>query len=139
MKNNGIEDIAIDNSGNDSRKSGRKVILIIFIFLLIILIALFFLYNKFYKKTVTSKQLFFQSLSGANIEKIVDTNIYHSIFNRLLSENSVIKNNITFLSSNEERDFEGYDFRKFSINLDASTNVEKEKIYTELGINYSDN
>lgn len=139
MKNTGIEDIAIDNTNSYSNKNRKKALLYFFIFLLIILAALFYLYNKYYKKTVTTKQLFFQGLLGSKIEKVADMGIYDSILNRLLTENSKISNNITFLSSNEENSSEEYDFRKFSFDFTTNTNIERNKYYSEFGVNYSDN
>lgn len=139
MKNNGIEDIMIDNNYNSNKKKGKKGIIIIFILLLILLIGLVFGYWYFTRPTTTAKELFFTHLSNSNIKQIISKNTYKEVFNKLQIEDFKIDANINFTSTLENENLEGLDVSKFILNLNTNSDIDEKETYSELGINYSGN
>ena len=140
MRDNGIQDIEINNNFDSSNRKGKKIIIIVFIILLIILIGLYFAYKYYIKnEEISKKQLFFKGFESTNIEEVFDTDIYKSIYKRFLSENCEIKNSIKYSSSRDDNLFNEFDLIKFDLKANTNTDIENNKMYSEININYSDN
>ena len=137
MKNTGIEDISIDNSSRNQKKSARSIIVVLLIMLLIVLVALIIVNKYFPKKEVSSKQLFIEGLSNVNI--IDDNDFYKALYNRALSNNSIITNNISYSSNRNLESFKEFDLNKFTFNSTITTDVEDLKFYIDFILNYSGN
>lgn len=138
MNNNGIEDILIGNNDKTSKKKGKTGI-IIFVLLLLILLGLGAAYLYFSYTKVSYKEEFFNNLSNTNIGKIVNTEIYNNLCNRILNENSEATTSVNFSTTLEDENLKDIDTSKFLIDLTSKNNVNEEKFSTEFGINYSGN
>lgn len=139
MKDNGIEDILIDNNYDSKKKKNKKGIIIAFFLLLIILGGLCFAYWYFTRPTTTAKQLFFNQLSNTNVKNVLEINSYKEILSKLIDESSEITSKINFSTTIENENLEGLDVSKFVLDLSNMNDVETKKNYSELDINYSGN
>lgn len=139
MKDNGIEDILIDNNYDSKKKKNKKGIIIAFFLLLIILGGLCFAYWYFTRPTTTAKQLFFNQLSNTNVKNVLEINSYKEILSKLIDESSEITSKINFSTTIENENLEGLDVSKFVLDLSNMNDVETKKKYSELDINYSGN
>lgn len=139
MKDNGIEDILIDNNYDSNKKKNKKGIIIAFFLLLIILGGLCFAYWYFTRPTTTAKQLFFNQLSNTNVKNVLEINSYKEILSKLIDESSEITSKINFSTTIENENLEGLDVSKFVLDLSNMNDVETKKNYSELDINYSGN
>lgn len=139
MKDNGIEDILIDNNYDSKKKKNKKGIIIAFFLLLIILGGLCFAYWYFTRPTTTAKQLFFNQLSNTNVKNVLEINSYKEILSKLIDESSEITSKINFSTTIENENLEGLDVSKFVLDLSNMNDVEIKKNYSELDINYSGN
>ncbi len=139
MKDNGIEDILIDNNYDSKKKKGKKGIVIVFFLLLIILGGLCFAYWHFTHPTTTAKQLFFNQLSNTNINNVLETSSYKGILSKLFEESSEITSKTSFSTTIENENLEGLDVSKFVLDLNNMNDLETKKTYSELDINYSGN
>ncbi len=139
MKDNGIEDILIDNNYDSKKKKNKKGIIIAFFLLLIILGGLCFTYWYFTRPTTTAKQLFFNQLSNTNVKNVLEINSYKEILSKLIDESSEITSKINFSTTIENENLEGLDVSKFVLDLSNMNDVETKKNYSELDINYSGN
>ena len=139
MKDNGIEDILIDNNYEKKKKKNKKGIIIAFFLLLIILGGLCFAYWYFTRPTTTAKQLFFNQLSNTNVKNVLEINSYKEILSKLIDESSEITSKINFSTTIENENLEGLDVSKFVLDLSNMNDVETKKNYSELDINYSGN
>lgn len=139
MKNNGIEDILIDNNYNSNKKNGKKGIIIIFILLLIILGGLYFAYWYFTRPVTTAKELFFNHLSNTNIKNVLETATYQEVLNKIKTQDSEVSGEMSFSSNIANENLGDLDTSKFTLDLNNTNNVEDKKTYTEFGINYSGN
>lgn len=139
MKDNGIEDILIDNNYDSKKKKNKKGIIIAFFLLLIILGGLCFAYWYFTRPTTTTKQLFFNQLSNTNVKNVLEINSYKEILSKLIDESSEITSKINFSTTIENENLEGLDVSKFVLDLSNMNDVETKKNYSELDINYSGN
>ena len=139
MKDNGIEDILIDNNYDSKKKKNKKGIIIAVFLLLIILGGLCFAYWYFTRPTTTAKQLFFNQLSNTNVKNVLEINSYKEILSKLIDESSEITSKINFSTTIENENLEGLDVSKFVLDLSNMNDVETKKNYSELDINYSGN
>ena len=139
MKDNGIEDILIDNNYDSNKKKGKKWVIITFFLLLIFLGGLWFAYWYYTRPVTTAKQLFFSQLSNTNVKNVLEIGSYKEILNKFTEESSEVTGKISFSTTIENENLEGLDVSKFVLNLNNMNDVEKTKSYTELGINYSGN
>ncbi len=139
MKNTGIEDISIDNSIKNKNKSGKNVIIILLFLLLIIFISLIILYKFYSKKSVSIKQLFVDGLLKTNYASEYNIDNYKKIYDRIISEDSVITNNITYSSNRSFDIIKDFDINSFSVSTTTDTDIENSKFFSDVMINYSGN
>ena len=139
MKNTGIEDISIDNSIKNKNKSGKNVIIILLFLLLIIFISLIILYKFYSKISVSIKQLFVDGLLKTNYASEYNIDNYKKIYDRIISEDSVITNNITYSSNRSFDIIKDFDINSFSVSTTTDTDIENSKFFSDVMINYSGN
>lgn len=139
MSNENIEDIFIGNNENNTRKKGKKGIIIIFVILILVLTGMVSAYFYFTTQTLTKKQIFINSISNTNIKKFLENNVFEETSKRMLEENTETETKITFSATKENEELQGIDLSKFELNLTNKNNIENEKSYNELGLNYSGN
>lgn len=138
--NNNIEDIYIGANRNINNKKSKRGLLFFIIFLFIILIGMLGVYWYFTKyKTTSTKQLFFEHLYTSNVKEITSENIYQELSSKLLNSNYELNSTINFSTNDETQNFEGRDINNFTFNLKNQKNIEEDKTFTELGIDYSGN
>ncbi len=138
--NNNIEDIYIGANRNINNKKSKKGLLFFIIFLFIILIGMIVAYWYFTKyKTVSTKQLFFEHLATSNVKEITSENMYKELSSKLLNSNYELNSTINFSTNDETQSFDGRDINNFTFNLKNQKNVEDDKTFSELGIDYSGN
>lgn len=138
--NNNIEDIYIGANRNINNKKSKRGLLFFIIFLFIILIGMLGVYWYFTKyKTTSTKQLFFEHLYTSNVKEITSENIYQELSSKLLNSNYELDSTINFSTNDETQNFEGRDINNFTFNLKNQKNIEEDKTFTELGIDYSGN
>lgn len=139
MSNGNIEDIYIGNNNVYKKKKGKKGIIIVFFILFLILAGLVGAYYYFSNQTLTKKQLFVNSISNTNIKTFLQNDIYEEITNRILAENSETETEIKFSTSEENEALEGVDLSNFALNLNTKNDIEKNKGFSEVILNYSGN
>ncbi len=139
MNNNGIEDILIGASYNSTNKKKKKGIIIFFIILILILAGLIFAYFYIKNNEKSKKEVFINYLSNANIINIFSNNIYEDICNKMLTENSETTNNLKFSTNIENNTLEGIDESKFILDINTKNDINKNKSYGEIELNYSGN
>lgn len=139
MSNENIEDIFIGNNENNTRKKGKKGIIIIFVILILVLTGMVSAYFYFTTQTLTKKQIFINSISNTNIKKFLENNVFEETSKRMLEENTETETKITFSATKENEELQGIDLSKFELNLTNKNNIENQKSYNELGLNYSGN
>ena len=139
MKNAGIEDISIDNSIKSKDKNGKNIIVFLLFLLLIIFAVLIFLYKFYSNKEISTKQLFVESLTKTDYASEYNIDFYKKLYNRIISEDSVITNNITYSSNRSFNIIKDFDINKFSINTSTDTDIENSKFFSDVNINYSGN
>lgn len=138
MSNGGIEDILIGDSYKSTKKSNKGFLFFLFFILIVGLgVAYYFYANT--EKTVNAKAAFVEHLSNANIKEIANAGIYEDLRNRIYTENSETRSKINFTTTVENEKFSDLDFSKFTLNLLNQNDIKNDKIYGELGIDYSGN
>lgn len=138
--NNNIEDIYIGANRNINSKKNKSGLLIFIIFLFIILVGMVGAYWYFTKyKTISTKQLFFEHLATSNIKEITSENVYKELSSKLLNSNYELNSTINFSTNYETQNFEGRDINNFTFNLKNQKNIEEDKTFSELGIDYLGN
>ena len=135
MKNAGIEDISIDNSIKSKDKNGKNIIVFLLFLLLIIFAVLIFLYKFYSNKEISTKQLFVESLTKTDYASEYNIDFYKKLYNRIISEDSVITNNITYSSNRSFNIIKDFDINKFSINTSTDTDIENSKFFSDVNIN----
>jgi len=139
MNKGGIEDILIGNNYQNKKKKKGGILVFIFMLLLIALICVCGYYYYVINQSVSQKELFVTNLSKQNINKFFENSVYEKLLKKLLNEDSQIDNNINFSTTSKNEILDNLDLSKFVVKLGIQTDVETQKKFSRLGLNYSDN
>lgn len=138
MINNGIEDILIGSGYNSKKKKKGKGGFILFI-LLILAIVVGVLYWYFSNPTVSYKVMFIENISKANASKLLEKNIYSTLYKRIFAENYELDTKVNLTTDIENEDVNELDFTKFNLEVSSFSDMEKLKVYSEGILSYSGN
>lgn len=139
MNNNGIEDILIGASYNNTNNKKRKNIIIILILLVLILIGIIIAYFYTKKNIISPKEAFIKHMSNVNIHNILSNNIYEDLYSKITTSSYESSNNLKFSTNFENENIENIDESKFLLDGNIKKDINKNKTYGEFSLIYSGN
>lgn len=140
MKFNSPENIQM-NENHNTKKKGKKIIIISIVFLFIILVATYVVYSYYAKniKNENTKNELFSAMKNNDLAFFLKNDLYTSIEEKVEKENYETNFNVKLSTTMENNMFSKLDLSKFEFYYDASKNHDENRFFSKISTQYAGN